>query len=117
MRIPQNVEQWFEVPGDADGARVLVRHMEPGEIGMLRADHLTIEDGVRRFPGFTRALYAALVVQWENVLGPDGDPLELTPRNLVLALESVSGFAQFLDDCADTLARTVRQEREASRGN
>ena len=31
MRISKQVERWFEVPNDEDGARIKIRHLSPGE--------------------------------------------------------------------------------------
>ena len=126
MRIKKATERWFEIPGDEDGARILVRHLRPGEIQDI-VDEVMVQEIVYEQPeegekaksilrqkNDTRkdrkATILASLVGWESFFDEFEQTLEHNEENVLRAVREIDGLAEFIQDCRKTLAEDHGKE-------
>ncbi len=124
--------RWFDLPDDPLKGRVHVRLLKKAEVQAIVAqgiDSKTIDKGfddkgerlceteIRVDNGKTAKLLAvACVLGWENFLDEKDQPLECTPENIKLFILE-DGFAAFLKDCREVLAKEAADAEEEARKN
>lgn len=125
-------EAWFPVPGDEDGAEILVKHLTPGELADIQDKLDAMEvvyhqdaDGkmvpemrAKRTRGDDRyAVIVACVRDWRNVLDEDGNALKCTDKNKIAVARMSDEFAVFVGECREKLAAQVAEAKEAAEKN
>jgi len=126
MRIFKEREEWFDVPNDPDGTRIKIRYLNEGKqqeliakcrklsfvfIDNKQENHMVPDEIMIRNEGVD-----ARIVDWENVYGPNGKPLECNTANKIqIACEK--GFSDILKDMIDKLDKAVDKERELEEKN
>lgn len=131
-RLSGERAEWFEILDDPDLARVKIKHLKKGELNdiedqvelyqtMLRPDDegkMRQEVRVNPAKGDKRYAYlCAAVVDWENVFGVDGKPMDCTDANKILLARDDESFGVFVGKSRNALAELVATEREAARKN
>ena len=97
MRIVKLNERWFDVPNDADKARIKIKHLLPGEISDIYDEVFTQEVSYKRDDdGKLEPIFSQktdkkkdreltlinTIVDWENFFDADGLPLECNKKNI-----------------------------------
>lgn len=131
MRIRKATQRWFKVPGDPDGAEILIKSLTPGERYEIFDKAFTQEiiyvGPDDKNPQFKQindksadrmATAQAAVADWRNVFAEDGTtPLECTPENIELAVNGIDGFLSFVRECMRRLDDDIEAEREGQEKN
>lgn len=142
MRLQKKKEMWFPVPGDPDGARVLIGHLEPGDlqdiadaayklIPEFTGDVKNRQDGELKVRAdYNQKAEREIILQravlgWEKFTAEDGSELKCTPDNIIKAarkIEIESGgktmpFAEFIGECRVAFAAQLAQEKQALEKN
>lgn len=132
MRVTPEQKEWRDIPDDPDKGRLCVKHLKSGEKRdiedkialyetMLRPDadgNLQREIRVNPAQGDKRyAWICAAVVDWENVFGVDGTPLECTDANKILVARDNDEFGPLVGKFRGELADKVEAAQEAARKN
>lgn len=131
-RLTPPKKAWFDVPNDPDKARVEILYLKPGEERdiqdtielyetSLKPDaEGTLQREVKINPAKGDKRYAyicAAVVNWEQIFGLDGQPMDCTDANKILLARDDDTFGPFVGECRTKLAEIVKTEREAARKN
>ena len=88
----------FEIPGDADGASIKIKHLKPGEIQKIEADFIDWIGKASSDDSFVtemklnptmqaRAIRTASVVGWKGFKGLQDEVLECNRTNVSLYLD------------------------------
>lgn len=132
MRVTTEKTKWSDFPDDPDKGRLCIKYLKPGEKRdiedkialyetMLRSDadgNLRREVRVNPAQGDKRYVWiCAAVVDWENVYGVDGKPLECTDANKILLARDNETFGPLVGRLRSELADEVEAEQEAARKN
>jgi len=132
VRITRPTERWFPMVGDPDNARVLIKHLTPGDVQDISEESMpkkyeydADEDGKlvpRMTVGMNTVLqremtFKACIKGWENFFDEDGNVLECTPENVVRASREIEGFNEFITDCQKTLEEEIKAERTVQEKN
>lgn len=133
MRIRKPLERWFPVENDPDNARILIKHLLPGEIQDISDVTFTqeVEYGASDEDGKLKPVIkqkndrktdrektlVARVQNWENIFDADGAPLPFSKENVIRASREIDGFVEYVKKCADTLADDIANENKAQEKN
>ena len=132
MRIKRPTERWFPMVGDPDGARVLIKHLTPGEVqdisetAMPKQYQYDADEDGKLIPKMTVGMNTTLqremtfrvcIKSWENFFDEDGNVLECTPENIIRASREIDGFNEFITDCQKTLEEEIKNERTVQEKN
>jgi hypothetical protein len=107
-------EQWFDIPDDEDGGKLLIRETTPGSgheialAGGVRAQ----ESGISPQAEFFRELIVRYIADWQNVMDEKGTKLPCTYANKLSILEQENMY-EFVLKSMDA----VRKEGEKIRAN
>ena len=130
MRIRKPIERWFAVEGDPDDAEILIRHLSPGDIqdnldAAMKQSY--VYDGPDDKPPtmsygtdfkIDRELTTKKsVVDWKNILSPDGNPMPCNDETKIMAMREIDGFYQFVSECRNRLADDIRTEADEQQKN
>ena len=124
MRIKKQEERWFEVEGDPDGARIKIKHLNPGEItdimdSVFKQTIVYRTHGDEMRPEFTQETdkrkdremtLTASVVGWENFFDRNDKPLKCTPENVIRASREIEGFNDLVTEFRNRLAKDIMAE-------
>ncbi len=127
-REAEETGQWVQAP---DGSRWRLRRASStaAQAGIREAElpHLaTIRSCERRGIDLPEELAERLIVEklvrgivvaWEGVTGPDGQPLAFTPDNVRRVLSDLRDLRMFLVEAAGTFATFHERETEAAERN
>ena len=132
MRIAKQVERWFTVPNDPDGAKIKMKQLTPGDkadiydrVFVQRIDYEKDANGDLQ-PKMSQETNKQLdreltvqksIVDWENFFDEDDKELECTPENIIRALEEIEGFNVLISDFRKKLATEIEGEKEKQRKN
>lgn len=132
MRIRRSVERWFPMIDDPDDAEVLIKHLTPGEVQDVsnksmpqKYEYEPDKDGNLR-PKLTVGVdsqisreltFRACVKDWKNFFDEDDAPLPYSPDNVVRALREIEGFIEFIEQCRNTLAESIKEEQRGQEKN
>jgi len=133
MRFNKPIERWFPAPGDPDKSEHLIRHLLPGEIldSILSATDqetkyiidkksgdMTPEAVSRTKPGeIALAQFMSALRGWKNMFDSDGAVMEFNDANKLRAYREIDGYAEFITDLREKLAKDILEEEEARRKN
>jgi len=132
MRIKRPKERWFPCVGDPDKARVLIKHLTPGEIQDLTDETMPQkieyeqDDEGNMVPNFSmvpkrkeeREQTLVLAVKgWENFFDENEKPLDCTEENIIRASREIDGFNEFIAECRNTLAKDIEKEKAGQEKN
>ena len=134
MKLTAKTLKWFNVPGDADGAKVQILHLKPGEIQR-------IESGTSEWNGRLvgeeflselkynpakqlRNLRMAALVDWKGFFDEDGEPLKCSTKSKDLYFDEDpvltddgKRFSELIDGFRAELAESLRPQEEQAEGN
>ncbi len=125
MRIKKQVERWFEVENDPDKSKLLIKHLEPGEITDIM-DSVVKQKVTYRDVGKEKAqpefeqitdtkadrekTILATVKGWENIYDEAGEPLPFNEENILVATRRITGFHQIVNRFRHQLAADIAKE-------
>jgi hypothetical protein len=125
MRIRRPTERWFPCDNDPDEGSVLIKHLTPGELQDISNEAMPQEyeydqdeDG-KMIPklkvgfksGISRELtMIACIKDWKNFFDEEGNPLECTPENITRASREIEGLNDFIVECQNALAESIKEE-------
>jgi hypothetical protein len=127
-RVTSNTERWFEVPGDPDGARVLIRHLKPGaQREIEEAASKTVATGasdgqmalavelnsVKRLA----LIVERAVVGWDGFYDQAGAAMPCNSANKTAALLEFEWFGPLVDQAVTELRAEAKAAAEAARKN
>ena len=119
MRIKKPIEKWFDVPGDPDGARVLIGHLLPGETAEIADETITFNPlGNGNKTTYDRKKDRELTIKkalkdWENFFDADGGPMPCNDDNKIRAMNEIDGFLAFISECRESLSiDAVAQQKD-----
>ena len=131
MRITKAIERWFKIPKDPDKARVLVKHLRPGEVQDI-IDQVMVQEIVYEQPEEgenpkgvltqknnrkmdREKTILACVTNWENFYDEEGKLMACDEANIMRAIKMIDGFTDFVGDCRKTLTEDVGNEMLAQK--
>ena len=134
MRLTTKTERWFEIPGDADGAKVKILHLKPGEVQKIEAE---TSQWNGKFVGdqFSselqyspqrqlRQLRMAALVDWKGFYDEHDQTLPCTPKNKNLYFdedpilgEDEKRFSELIDEFRIALAESLKPQEAQAEGN
>ncbi len=135
MKLTKKITKRFEVPGDEDGAWVIIRFLKANEVRRIesQANDMFFESDAKgegstriNFDPYTRSkLFAhAAVESWGGMFSTTGKPLKLNAVNMDKAAEFtmlVNGdkvdFFAWIDQCREELSVEVEGETEKAEEN
>lgn len=125
-----NPPAWFDIEGDVDKARVLLRICAGDDI-----DEINRLTSKRQPPEYKRGVrYAVpdevdeklrqemvwdfIIVDWEGIMDDKGTPLPCTKENKVLFMTRSVAFATFISKCIEKLnADTLAYQEESPKNS
>jgi len=133
MRISKPTTRKFMFDKDPDGASVTIRSLTPGERTDITDQVLTQEieyrpgdsDGIGR-PVFKQTsdkkkdrheTFKARIVSWEKHFDEDGNPMDCTPENIVLAMRKIEGWTETVNGYFEQMDKDLAAERKAQEKN
>lgn len=129
MRISKVTERWFEVPEDADAAKIKIKHLSPEENADINDNcfkqKINYKKGRGKKTGFEpeitqesdTKLFRELpiqkaVIDWTNFYDKDSKPLECTPENVLRASREIEGFNDLIAEFREELAKDIAEEKK-----
>lgn len=122
-KINPPFEAWFPVPDDPLSGKVLVRHLQDGDLARIHnrsSDVRTVYVDGKMSRELNQDLEAEMdasldlaIIDWENFQDADGNDVDCNMANKRL-FASTDWFLQFIKDCRDTL-RQEFSESEAKK--
>ena len=135
-RITKPIERKFFLPDDPDKAWVMIKHLSPGEVQDIFDKVFTQEISYKKVkekdPNETKAkdkfepefsqktdkgldrelTLTSSVTGWGNFYGVDGKKAECTPGNIMEFSREMDGFIDFIGECREDLAESIKKEKE-----
>ena len=134
-RLTAKVEQWFEVPGDADNAKLKIAHLYPGDLEKIEAETSRWMGRKGEGTDFVtelqynpqmkyRKIRLACVTDWDGFYDEYGNKLKFSKKSLELYLDadpkigvvpdSNAGkpISEWIDDFLVELSGTVASEED-----
>ena len=113
-------KQWYPVPDDAEGAKIEIKYLTPGEETDLQLESLQVTGSTENGVGgqvlsanlnVTRQLVAnRTVTDWSGFFGPSGKELKCNRQNIAFAVRQFDWFSEFLETSRNELRIEVEME-------
>lgn len=120
MRIFKERTEWFDIPNDKHNGKLKIKYLNEGQQQEIVAKGRTLTfvsvDGVmenRMVPDevtLRKETVVERVVDWENMLGKQGEKLSCDRKNKI-AFSREDGFMDVLAELMATLDEAVKKER------
>jgi|GEM_PF-896239 hypothetical protein len=132
MRISKTRERKFFVPEDPDKAWIKIKHLLPGEsqdiFDQVFVQKIDYEKGKKgkMEPKFSQETNKRLdreltmqtcITGWGEFYDRKDQKMKCTPENIVRASREIDGFNEFVNECRETMAADIKQEKEDQRKN
>lgn len=118
-RFVEITTEWFAVPDDADGAKLKIKYLTPGQEQELELDALSVagsSDSATANVSFDIGKKRQLVVtktitDWSGFFDRKGKESKCTKDNLLKALSEFDWFFDFVEESRATLRKNVEKEK------
>ena len=132
MRISKIDERKFFAENDPDESWVKIKHLLPGETSDIFDQVFTQEIDYQKGkkgkmePKFSQKTdkkldreltLQSVITGWGNMFDRDDQKMKCTPENIVRASREIDGFNEFINECRETLAKDIKEERENQKKN
>lgn len=106
-KFVDEVHEWFDVPGDKEGAKAKIKYLTAGQEQELELKAMQVSGSVQ--PGESAEVFFDInkkrqlivtqtVVDWSGFLGKKGNEMKCTERNLLKALSEFDWFFDFVEE-------------------
>ena len=128
-RLSAKKVQWFEIPGDEDGAKLKIQYLTPGELQKISGD-TSRWVGKKKEEDFESELeYAPLeqirktrlaaIVDWEGFIDEEGNVMKFSEANKARFLDfdpilgtDKKNFSEWIDEFRKEIDKQVAPEEE-----
>lgn len=117
-RLTKQTDRWFDIPDDADKARLKIRHLKHGELKDIEttanpmlgrfghAGAMDVEIEVNPAKRLS-LLVCRAIVDWQGFFDVKGKPLVCNDSNKVKALSEFDWLGEFVEEAVKTLKEEV----------
>lgn len=129
LKLSTKKSRWFPVPQDASGeTQIEVLHLKPGEVADIEAKtnqiigRQTGEEDFETEIGFdprgkTKKLVTKAVIGLKGFQDAKGKELKCTDFTKMEIMKEYEWFAEFVEECRETLAEEAAEEQEEAAKN
>lgn len=128
MKIQSELKEWFDVPGDEDGARIQIKCLIPKQLREInkKATSTTYKQSVGKddmeshtkveSDRITHDIFMACVVNWEKFEN-DGGEIPCDKKWKQIMYDTVTGLDAFVMNCHNELSKRYTNKVELEEKN